>query len=334
VQNNALMGNNTASVSRTVTLNTAMPSIQNTAYGADCYSRFSVYAKHPTKEEHFVLLGGAGNGIVSGQQGCARVFKLKGDLTLDSTFGEAGVIDLNLLAYGVGGLGSVPWQTLTVGPSGDLYATNLSNGNDSNNQLRLLRVRSNGKADMNTLSDSINPADSAEISAGKLFVVATNLDATPSFRRYYSSEQSRVWEFYNTTLKHYFLTNSAAETNAILAGEAGPGWLATGHDFMGWTESPAGTQPVCRFYTSGANSHFFTLDSAECASLRAQNPGNILDKGLWTYEGLQVNAQLTPPPFTACTTMVLPEMTATTALPAAQAFTTRCGHKAGQERAW
>ena len=65
-----------------------------------------------------------------------------------------------------------------------------------------------------------------------------------------------------------------------------PGWHRTGHAFK---VHPAGTSPglaACRFFgtpPAGPNSHFFTIDVAECVKVKA-NP-------LWTYEGLAFNAE-------------------------------------------
>jgi hypothetical protein len=87
-----------------------------------------------------------------------------------------------------------------------------------------------------------------------------------------------VFEFYNTTLKHYFRTAVVAEANAIDAGAAGPGWQRTGLNF---TASAAGTgsgNDVCRFYNPVANTHFYTADADECAAVK-KDPG-------WRYEEL------------------------------------------------
>src|SRR5438477_313907 len=76
-----------------------------------------------------------------------------------------------------------------------------------------------------------------------------------------------VFEFYNTTLKHYFRTAVVAEAIAIDGGAAGPGWVRTGLDF---TASSPGTGPgndVCRFYNPVANTHFYTADPDECAAV-------------------------------------------------------------------
>ncbi|MBK7469460.1 MAG: hypothetical protein IPI73_01360 [Betaproteobacteria bacterium] len=93
-----------------------------------------------------------------------------------------------------------------------------------------------------------------------------------------------VVEFFNTILNHYFITADAAEGAAIDAGAAGPGWQRTGRGFRAWTAEvgvPPEAQPVCRFYGTpglGPNSHFYTVDPAECDAVR-------LDPG-WRYEGI------------------------------------------------
>ncbi|MEO7762096.1 MAG: hypothetical protein ABIS68_09335 [Casimicrobiaceae bacterium] len=95
-----------------------------------------------------------------------------------------------------------------------------------------------------------------------------------------------IYEFYNTNLKHYFRTSSAAEADAIDHGSAGPGWVRTGDNFFAYaagTNNPG--SDVCRFYTFGANSHFYTAFPAECASLKDPNSG-------WTYEGLSFRIPL------------------------------------------
>lgn len=100
-----------------------------------------------------------------------------------------------------------------------------------------------------------------------------------------------VAEFYNTTLKHYFVTASPAEASGIDAGAAGPGWVRTNGRFSAYQNASdaAGLLAVCRFYGStgidpatglrrGPNSHFYTSDAAECEQVK-RDPG-------WTYEGI------------------------------------------------
>lgn len=89
-------------------------------------------------------------------------------------------------------------------------------------------------------------------------------------------------EFYNIHLNHYFVTATAAEAGIVEAGGAGDGWVRTGRSFPAWLSraaAPADAQPVCRFYSAGANSHFYTASAAECEGLKASSSG-------WQYEGI------------------------------------------------
>jgi predicted dienelactone hydrolase len=98
--------------------------------------------------------------------------------------------------------------------------------------------------------------------------------------------ETRVTEFFNTSIGHYFMTPYQAEANGILAGAAGPGWEITGIDFNAWQDGAATGGPVCRFYGTpgiGPNSHFFTADGSECAFVK-RDPG-------WTYEGLTMRVR-------------------------------------------
>lgn len=103
-------------------------------------------------------------------------------------------------------------------------------------------------------------------------------------------------EYYNVTLNHYFITATASEARLIDDGAAGPGWVRTGRSFQAWLDpagAPAGAAGVCRFYSFGANSHFYTPDAGECEFLKgleaeerraAQATGAPL-RG-WLYEGI------------------------------------------------
>ena len=98
-------------------------------------------------------------------------------------------------------------------------------------------------------------------------------------------------EFYNTALGHYFVTTSASEALGIDAGAAGPGWVRTGRSFQAWSSqsvAPASAQAVCRFYSSGANSHFYTASADECLQLRGMEAAERATTGGvkgWSYEG-------------------------------------------------
>jgi hypothetical protein len=93
----------------------------------------------------------------------------------------------------------------------------------------------------------------------------------------------RTYEFFNTITGHYFMTVSPDEANGIVAGSAGPGWQLTGQGFKAWPAAPqdpafAAALPVCRFYSFGANSHFFTVSPAECDIVKKNRD--------WTSEGI------------------------------------------------
>lgn len=112
-------------------------------------------------------------------------------------------------------------------------------------------------------------------------------------------------EFYNVNLKHYFVTAEQAEATAIDNGSAGAGWVRTGFSYNVYSgaqisEVKAATaNPVCRFYGTpgvGPNSHFYTVDAAECAAVK-RDPG-------WTYEGIAYYIQ--PPQFGSCPTGTQP----------------------------
>jgi hypothetical protein len=96
-----------------------------------------------------------------------------------------------------------------------------------------------------------------------------------------------VIEFYHSALKHYFITIDPNEADSIDAGAAGAGWTRTGKTFMVYTTQATGSQPVCRFYGSfdiGPNSHFYTVSTAECAALRAQQAITPETVKKWHYE--------------------------------------------------
>ena len=106
---------------------------------------------------------------------------------------------------------------------------------------------------------------------------ATLLSAPPSLAA------DILFEFYNTTLNHYFLTIDPDEAAAIDSGAAGPGWQRTNKNigaYRSGDDAPAGAQEVCRFYgnqaNGGPNGHFYTAEPAECEAVK-------LDPG-WTFE--------------------------------------------------
>jgi hypothetical protein len=100
-------------------------------------------------------------------------------------------------------------------------------------------------------------------------------------------------EYRNDALAHYFFTAEPAEAAMLDAGVIVPGWHRTTFEFK---VRPAGSElglAACRFFgtpPAGPNSHFFTIDAAECAKVKA-NP-------LWTFEGLAFSAD--PPVAGTC----------------------------------
>ncbi len=117
---------------------------------------------------------------------------------------------------------------------------------------------------------------------------------------------ANVIEFYNTNLDNYFITADSSEAAAIDGGSAGLGWSRTGNTFKS-----GGSTPVCRFYGSqspGPNSHFYTVDSAECQGLKDQqipmgDPRKLTIKS-WNFESLDFVS--TPPTNGSCLTGTVP----------------------------
>ena len=100
-----------------------------------------------------------------------------------------------------------------------------------------------------------------------------------------------VQEFYNDQLDHYFITADSSEATGIDQGSAGPGWVRTGNSFKS-----GGSTAVCRFYGSqspGPNSHFYTVDTSECAGLKLLQAITPATLKRWNFESLDFFS--TPP---------------------------------------
>jgi len=84
-----------------------------------------------------------------------------------------------------------------------------------------------------------------------------------------SSGLTRVIEYYNEDLDHYFITAIAEEIVKLDDGRFA-GWRRTGYQFNAYEAPVAGTSPVCRFYSVAfaKSSHFYTPLDFECAKLR------------------------------------------------------------------
>jgi hypothetical protein len=75
-------------------------------------------------------------------------------------------------------------------------------------------------------------------------------------------------EYYNASLDHYFISDLAADLDALDAGRIA-GWTRTGQSFHVWPASLGFLRPVCRFYIppEHGNSHFFSASATECATV-------------------------------------------------------------------
>ena len=108
--------------------------------------------------------------------------------------------------------------------------------------------------------------------------------AYDAWKRRDNTTTGMIVEFYNTELDHFFITANAGEAAAIDNGSAGPGWERTGLRFMA-----GGSTAVCRFYGSlspGPNSHFYTVDPAECSFLRQLQASTPATQKRWNFESL------------------------------------------------
>ena len=94
-----------------------------------------------------------------------------------------------------------------------------------------------------------------------------------------------VEEFYNDYTGHFFLAADYADNQALLSGQAGPGWHRTGKGFGAYTSASGGGVPDYRFYAPGPNSHFYTAEATELAALRDPSSG-------WIDEGVKFSAFL------------------------------------------
>jgi hypothetical protein len=104
-----------------------------------------------------------------------------------------------------------------------------------------------------------------------------------------------VVEYYADSLEHYFIS-AWPDEKGILDNAQPPGFKRTGQQFKAWLrvgDAPANASPVCRFYASGPNSHFYTADPGECnylKSLETKQRGDAQAQGKkfegWTFEAI------------------------------------------------
>ena len=118
-------------------------------------------------------------------------------------------------------------------------------------------------------------------------VVKVTLVVTPAQAAAQVVEYVDTADFPESPGGHFFYSSDAAEQAAVDAGAAGK-FGRTGRQFK-----TGGSSPVCRFYGSmapGPNSHFFTVEAAECNALRtAQVTPTPTAVQQWNYEGTSYN---------------------------------------------
>lgn len=132
---------------------------------------------------------------------------------------------------------------------------------------------------------SLNYADVDVVSFGPLPVDGELALFTPSTSAYYLAvNEARTFagevsslpilavtavEYYNPTLRHYFISNLQPDIDALDSGRIA-GWLRTGGAFYVFSNGGPGLTPVCRFYIppQHGNSHFFSASPAECATIQ------------------------------------------------------------------
>jgi len=127
-----------------------------------------------------------------------------------------------------------------------------------------------------------NALDCAGASFGPQSTVGTNI--------------SRVTEFQNLVLDHYFITADESEKAAIRSGAAGPGWVETGQQFWAWTPNVTRESAlVCRFYGDfviGPNSHFYSASTDECRQLLGLQLSTPDTDKRWNTEGYAFKVSL------------------------------------------
>jgi hypothetical protein len=106
-------------------------------------------------------------------------------------------------------------------------------------------------------------------------------------------------EYYNAGFDHYFMTDIPDEI-AKLDNGTFVGWARTGQSFAVYSDFPAGSMGVCRFFSTSftpRSSHFYTSDPNECGVVK-------LNKD-WQFEGV-VFGLLSPGPSGDCASGSLP----------------------------
>lgn len=109
-----------------------------------------------------------------------------------------------------------------------------------------------------------------------------------------AGKPSVIVEYFNSEVRHYFMTLQDDEVGALDAGLF-HGWSRSIGAFVAYAtaaDAPAGAQPVCRFFSSRYTSHFYSANVAECDAVAAQWPD------VWTLETRAAFYTLVPDPQT------------------------------------
>ncbi|MEP7317051.1 MAG: VCBS repeat-containing protein, partial [Sphingomicrobium sp.] len=118
----------------------------------------------------------------------------------------------------------------------------------------------------------------ANFGSGSISILINNASPCTNF----DPLPGQVVEFYNNILDNFFITGDPIEQKAVRDGAAGPGWCVTGEHF-----TASGPSKVCRFYGSlspGPNSHFYTIDPAECQQLKDLQATTPITQKRWNFE--------------------------------------------------
>jgi len=82
--------------------------------------------------------------------------------------------------------------------------------------------------------------------------------------------EARTAEFYEEASGHYYLTADPAEVTRLET--PGSGWRRTGEGFSVWMNAnvaPANAVPACHYYLASSNSHFYSVNPADCDMLKS-----------------------------------------------------------------
>jgi uncharacterized delta-60 repeat protein len=219
------------------------------------------------------------------------VFRLNGDGTPDMTYGEAGIAKPALASSNLRSIHVLPdGKQILVGSAAPSFFDTYG---------YVLRLTANGELDPTFGTGGIAARAVAEkhafnggtvLADGAILAIGSVARDSVLVRIIGVETTTNVIEFYNTALKHYFVTADPVEAASIDAGAAGPDWTRTGK-----TWKSGGPSRACRSYGSsdvnpatgmrrGPNSHVFSMEPAECLQIRA-DPG-------WRFEGYDFSGWL------------------------------------------